>query len=260
MISGKKATGKHASSSLSTGYDDDENASQDTEEIEEKNFPSKPKSKSKSKAATKCTSSSSAAGEEAEQEEEDAEGGEEKEEQVEEEAEKYAKEDEEEEEEAVSLGVVSADEEEDVMGVVEDHAASTSMKSLLLKRSREGAAVPESVKKTKSTSDGKTAVNAGNSAGKTPGKKGKYTGRMRDTKSNAAAVALSELSTAMKSPAERAHEIVDADAEKHKFSDRQCYDIKKILSSEKAKAVLFIGLNELQRNFWYQDEDFLPKE
>jgi len=143
---------------------------------------------------------------------------------------------------------------------VEDHAASTTMKSLLLKRSREGAPVSESVKKAKSTSDGKTAVNPGKSAGKTPGIGGKYTGRTRDTKTNAAAVALSELSTAMKSPAERAHEIVDADAEKHKFTDRQCYDIKKILSGEKAKALLFIGLNESQRKFWYQDENFLPEE
>ena len=56
-----------------------------------------------------------------------------------------------------------------------------------------------------------------------------------------------------------ASEIVDNDANEYKYTSRQCYDIKQILGDKK-KATVFIGLNEEERGFWYDDHGFKKNE
>ena len=273
MSRGKQATGKFASSSSSSGYqndngdndDNDDNDSMSANAIESAHF-----GQSTTKA-TKSKSKSSGKGKLIKGEKDDEAAAEEDEEQEQEqeqeqEEEQHEDEDQEEDEEGqqqekmsvLTGGAVDGAEENE-----ENDQLVSVLKARMLQLSRGSAAeggLPNPKKQKLETNAGtaEKTDSDGRSGTTTTKGKDKYSGRNRNTQKDAAAAALKELSNVMKNPVVVAHEIVDKDAKKYKFSSRECYDIKKLLG-DKSKAVVFIGLTAEERGFWYEDEGYGAK-
>ena len=276
MSRGKQATGKFASSSSSSGYqndngdndDNDDNDSMSANAIESAHFGQSIKAtKSKSKSSGKGKLIKGKKDDEAAAEEDEEQEQEQEQEQEEEQHEDEDQEEDEEGQQQEKMSVLT----EGAVDVAEENEENeenvpsfSTLKAKMLKLSRGAAAeggLPNPKKQKLETTAGtaEKADSDGRSGTTTTKGKDKYSGRNRNTQKDAAAAALTELSNVMKNPVVVAHEIVDKDAKKYKFSSRECYDIKKLLG-DKSKAVVFIGLTAEERGFWYEDEGYGAKK